>query len=132
MPSLLFLTQRIPYPPIKGEKIRAWHVLEHLARTYRVHLGCLIDDERDCQHVPTLRDVCADAHFARLDRRRAKIACLRGLLTGEPLSVLYYRDRGLAAWVRRVMDEVRPEVVFVLSSNMAPYILDRRGQERVR
>ncbi|HYZ65083.1 MAG TPA: TIGR03087 family PEP-CTERM/XrtA system glycosyltransferase [Acetobacteraceae bacterium] len=132
MPSLLFLAQRIPYPPIKGDKIRAWHVLEHLARSHEVHLGCLVDDEEDWRHVPVLREVCADAHFARLNRRRAKLACLRGLLTGEALNVLFYRERGLDAWVRRVIDQVRPEVVFVFSSNMAPYILDRRGQERVR
>jgi len=132
MPSLLFLTQRIPYPPTKGEKIRAWHVLEHLARSHQVHLGCLIDEEADWQHVPTLRAICADAYFARLDRRRAKLACLRGLATGEPLSALFYADRGLDAWVRGVMETVRPEIVFVLSSNMAPYILDRRGRERVR
>src|SRR5438309_7237519 len=132
MPSLLFLTQRIPYPPIKGEKIRAWHVLEHLARNHAVHLGCLIDDAEDWQHVPFLRQVCASAHFAKLDRRRAKLLCLRGLLTGEPLSALFYWDRGLASWVERIRAEVGPEVIFVLSSNMAPYILDRRGSERVR
>lgn len=132
MPSLLFLTQRIPYPPVKGEKIRAWHILRHLCRSYDVHLGCLIDDPHDAEYVPLLRDLCADAHFATLDRRRAKLTCLAGLLTGEPLSATFYRNRGLAGWVRRVITEVRPEVVFVLSSNMAPYILDRRGQERVR
>ena len=27
-PRLLFLAHRIPYPPDKGEKIRAWHMLE--------------------------------------------------------------------------------------------------------
>ncbi len=132
MPSLLFLTQRIPYPPNKGEKIRAWHVLRHLGRSFDLHLGCLVDDPHDLEHVPMLRGLCADAYFARLDRRRAKVACLRGLLTGEPLSVVFYRDRGLAAWVRRVLAEVRPDVVFVSSSNMAPYMLDLRGGERVR
>jgi sugar transferase (PEP-CTERM/EpsH1 system associated) len=107
-------------------------VLEHLARSHEVHLGCLIDDEGDWQHVPFLQSVCGGTHFARLERRRAKLACLRGLLTGEPLSALFYRDRGLAAWVEQVRRTVRPEVIFVLSSNMAPYILDRRGAERVR
>ncbi len=132
MPSLLFLTQRIPYPPIKGEKIRAWHVLQHLARSFDLHLGCLVDDPHDLEHMPTVRALCADAHFAMLDRRRAKLACLRGLLTNEPLSVVFYRDRGLAAWVRRVLSEVEPDVVFVSSSNMAPYILDRRSPARTR
>ena len=33
MPGLLFLCHRIPYPPDKGDKIRAWPLLRHLART---------------------------------------------------------------------------------------------------
>lgn len=131
MPDLLFLTQRIPYPPIKGEKIRPLQILKHLGKSYDVHLGCLVDDPRDLQHVPAVQALCADSYFAQLDRRRAKVSCLRGLLTGEPLSVTFYHDRGLAAWVGRVLREVKPEAIFVCSSNMAPYVLDLRGQERV-
>ncbi len=55
MKDLLFLAHRIPYPPDKGEKIRAWHMLRHLARTHRVHLGCFIDDPADWAHLPVLR-----------------------------------------------------------------------------
>jgi sugar transferase (PEP-CTERM/EpsH1 system associated) len=129
--SLLFLTQRIPYPPIKGEKIRPLQILGHLRNSYAVHLGCLVDDPRDLEHVPIVRAMCADSYFAAIDRRRARITCLRGLLTGEPLSVTFYRDRGLAGWVRRVLRDVKPEAIFVCSSNMAPYVLDLRGRENV-
>lgn len=131
MPSLVFLTQRIPYPPIKGEKIRPLQILKYLGRFFDVYLGCLIDDPQDGQYIPAVRALCADAHFAMLDRRRARIACLRGLLTGEALSVTFYRDRGLAEWVRRVLRDVRPDAIFICSSNMAPYVLDCRGGERV-
>ena len=124
MQDLLFLTQRIPYPPTKGEKIRSWQIVRHLAQSYRIHLGCLIDDPRDLEHVGTLQAMCASSHFATIDRRRAKISCLRGLLTGEPLSVTFYRDRGLAAWVGQVLEQVRPQAVVINSSNMAPYLLD--------
>ena len=132
MPGLLFLTQRIPYPPTKGEKIRALQILLHLRRSFEVHLGCLVDDPRDLEHVPTVRSLCADSYFATLNRGRAKISCLRGMLTGEALSVAFYQDRGLAAWVARVLREVRPEVVFVSSSNMAPYVLDQPGCGGIR
>ncbi len=125
--DLLFLTQRIPYPPIKGEKIRPLQILRHLSQRYRVHLGCLIDDKADWAHVDTVRALCADAYFARLDRRVARIACTRGLLTGEALSVSFFKDGGLARWVRGVLDRVQPAVVFVNSGNMAPYVLDQPG-----
>lgn len=124
MAKLLFLTQRIPYPPDKGEKIRQFQILQHLRKRYDVHLGCLVDDPHDVRHIDTVKALCASSYFARLDRRRAKAASLRGLLTGEALSVVFYRDRGLEKWVRRVLDTVRPDLIFVFSSNMAPYVLD--------
>ena len=132
-PALLFLTQRLPYPPIKGEKIRQWHILNHLARWYEVHLGCLIDDKADIPHAATVRALCRDMHAAPLDRRIAKLTCMRGLLSGEALSVTFFRDRGLRRWIETVMTEVKPELTFVISSNMAPYILDlpRTGQRIV-
>jgi sugar transferase (PEP-CTERM/EpsH1 system associated) len=131
MPDLLFLTQRIPYPPIKGEKIRPLQILRHLRQSYDVHLGCLVDDPADQAHVPTVRALCAGSYFATLDRARARLTCLRGLLTGAPLSVTFYHDSGLANWVRHILRDIRPEAIFVCSSNMAPYVLDLRGQERV-
>jgi sugar transferase (PEP-CTERM/EpsH1 system associated) len=131
MPPLLFLTQRIPYPPVKGEKIRALQILNHLCTNYDVHLGTLVDDPADEEHVGIVEELCVTSYFARLDRRRAKLACLTGLLTREALSVTFYRDRGLASWVRRTIDTVQPEVVFIYSSNMAPYVLGRLGSERV-
>ena len=99
-PALLFLTQRIPYPPIKGEKIRPLQMLRHFTQTHDVHLGTLVDDPQDMMHVPTVAAMCSSSHFAPIDRRRAKITCLRGLLTGEPLSVTFYHDRDLARWLQ--------------------------------
>lgn len=132
MPDLLFLTQRIPYPPIKGEKIRPLQILRHLSQFYDVHLGCLIDEPGDFAHVDTVRALCKDAYFAKLNRKWAKLFCLRGLLTGEALSVAFFQDRGLAAWVNKILDTVRPEAIFICSSNMAPYVLDHDHRGAVR
>jgi sugar transferase (PEP-CTERM/EpsH1 system associated) len=129
MPELLFLTQRLPYPPIKGEKIRPLQILKYLTQWYDVHLGCLIDDPSDAQHVDTIRAMCRDVHVATLDRRVAKLMCLRGLVTGESLSVTFFRDAGLTRWVRGVVGNVRPEVIFVNSGNMAPYVWDLAKRE---
>lgn len=124
MADVLFLAQRIPYPPNKGEKIRSWRLLERLARRHRVHLGCLIDDPDDWQYTDTVRRVTADAHFGRVDRRSGRVRAMRGLLTGEPLSVTYFARADLKRWVRRVLAEVKPRAVVISSSNMAPYVLD--------
>ena len=133
MANLLFLSHRIPYPPNKGDKIRALQIFEYLRQWYDIHLGCLVDDPADWEQRETMAAMCADSYFAPLDRGRAKLTCLRGLLTGTPLSVEFFHDAGLEAWIARVLDQVRPDAIFVYSSNMAPYILDHHvpGQRRV-
>lgn len=121
MPDLLFLAHRIPYPPNKGDKIRSWHMLEHLAKRYAVHLGCFVDDPEDWQYVPVLQSICAGSHFAPLDPRRAKLRSLTALATGVPLTFTYYRNRRLAAWVDQV-HRTRPVAVqFVFCTALAPY-----------
>ena len=125
MPELLFLTQRIPYPPIKGEKIRPFQILRVLAERYVVHLGCLIDDPTDWQHIPVLQRICDETHFAPLDPRRAKLACLTGLLDGTPLSVRYFYNRGLERWVADLLARRPIDAALVCSSAMAQYLLHR-------
>jgi sugar transferase (PEP-CTERM/EpsH1 system associated) len=124
MPDLLFLAQRLPYPPTKGEKIRAFHELKYFAQYYDIHLGCLIDDPDDHQYIDALRPLCRDIYVAQVNRRIARLACLGGLLTADALSVIYFRHRGLIDWVHSVIETAVPSMTFVYSSNMAPYILD--------
>ena len=44
-------------------------------------------------------------------------------LTVDPLSRWYYWDKGLAAWVRRIIGSEKPDCIFVFSSVMAQYVL---------
>ncbi|MEN9727181.1 MAG: hypothetical protein RL434_1547 [Pseudomonadota bacterium] len=130
MDSLLFLCHRLPYPPNKGDKIRSWHFLQHLAGRYRIHLGTFIDDPDDDQYRDFVASHCVDLYAPRLDPRRRKLASLQGLLTGEALSLPYYRNSGMLAWVNKVLAEVRPQRIFVFSSAMGQYLPTQTGQAR--
>src|ERR1700747_244892 len=85
--SLLFLCHRRPYPPDKGEKIRAFRILEHLAPRFRIHLGFFVDDPADMAHIPALKPYCAEVRHVPLSSRTAKLRALGGLLTGQALTV---------------------------------------------
>jgi sugar transferase (PEP-CTERM/EpsH1 system associated) len=131
MKSLLFLCHRLPWPPDKGDKIRSFHVLEALRRRYRVFLGTFVDDREDWAHVDTVRQRTAGLCVRPLPRRRATVRSLRGLFTGEALTLPFYRDAGLASWVREVLRTERPAVALVYSSGMAQYVQDESLPVRV-
>ena len=134
MQDLLFLCHRIPYPPNKGDKIRAWHMLRHLALSYRVHLGCLADDPADLQHLPMLHGLCASVMCPRIDRGRQRLRALARLRPGRPLTLGYFHHAALQEWVQRTLGRQPIDCLFVFSSAMAQYVLrhDAGGQDRAR
>lgn len=123
-PALLFLCHRIPYPPNKGDKIRSFHLLQYLARHYRVFLAAFIDDQDDWQYTEKVMELCEDAYFGALDPKKARLRSLRGLVSGQALTIPYYADRQLRTWVgARVSGEAIDRVI-VYSSAMAQYVAD--------
>ncbi|MGZ3157882.1 MAG: TIGR03087 family PEP-CTERM/XrtA system glycosyltransferase [Burkholderiaceae bacterium] len=131
MEHVLFLVHRIPYPPNKGDKIRSYHLLKHLAQRYRVHLGTFIDDPDDWQYVDKVKSLCGETHFANLNPRTAKIRSLRGLAAGRPLSLDYYQDAGLQSWVSKTMKEQPISRILVFSSAMAQFVMQEKSTRRV-
>ncbi len=129
MQELLYLVHRIPYPPDKGDKIRSYHLLKHLSQHYRVHLGTFIDDEKDRSYLGKVRSLCGETCFVDLYPRAARVRSLRGLFSGQPLTLPYYRDRGLQAWVNSVLETRPVGNILIFSSAMAQYV-SRAGSAR--
>ncbi|ROR34742.1 TIGR03087 family PEP-CTERM/XrtA system glycosyltransferase [Inmirania thermothiophila] len=122
-PDILLVTHRIPYPPDKGDKIRSWRILRHLAGRARVHLATFVDDPADRVHVPHLAGLCASLRVAEAGGWRGRRRAALGLLRGEALTLAWYRDPALAAWVRETVARHRIEAALAFSSGVAPYAL---------
>jgi sugar transferase (PEP-CTERM/EpsH1 system associated) len=131
MEPLLFLVHRLPYPPNKGDKIRSFNILKHLAARYAVHLGTFVDDPADLDHVAPVSALCASTKVCRLHPRAGRVASLAALGSGDPLSLRYFRSRELGLWVARVLAEQAVRRVLVFSSTMAQYVMPRPAQVRL-
>lgn len=124
--EILFLAHRIPYPPDKGDKIRSWRLVEHLAQRFRVHLAAFVDDPADLAHEAHLQKVCETVRLVPLKKIAARVGAGLSLLGAEPFSFGYYRDVRMARHVR----EVRRRTLaaeFAFSSSAAPYIAAPAG-----
>ncbi|XVJ68827.1 MAG: TIGR03087 family PEP-CTERM/XrtA system glycosyltransferase [Rhizobacter sp.] len=122
MGNLLYLVHRMPYPPNKGDKVRSYHLLKHLAARHQVFLGTFMDDPEDEAHIATLRSLCADVHVERLHPKRARVSSLLGLLGRDALTLRYYRSQALSDWVARTTAQHKMQAAVVFSSSMAQYV----------
>jgi sugar transferase (PEP-CTERM/EpsH1 system associated) len=126
MEALLFLVHRIPYPPTKGDKIRSYHILKHLARSYRIHLGAFVDDPADWRYKARLEAMCASVCLLPLRPLQAKLRSLSGLAGNSALSLPYFRKKKMQRWIDSILMRGDVQRLFVYSSPMAQYVTGKK------
>jgi len=117
--DILLLAHRLPFPPDKGDRIRAFHWVSGLAARHRVEVMAFLDDPYDVTQADRLREWCAAVTAVPLRRGAARLRALRAVLGSGPSSLAWYRDPELA----RAAERARADVTLAFSSTMAPYAL---------
>ena len=120
MGDILFLAHRVPYPPDRGDKIRSYHMLRHLAMHRRVHLAAFADDSRDMER-PELAAFTASLAIVRRSKSQA-IAGVQALASARPLSLTSFDDAAMRRAVEDVLAREDVETIFVFSGQMAQYL----------
>jgi hypothetical protein len=103
--NLLYLAHRLPYPPNKGEKIRSFHQIRHLARRHTIHLCSFVDDRDDKRYGTDLRESCASVALVYRSPVRSLLSVGEALVRDAPFSVALYKNREFADNVRQACAE---------------------------
>ena len=85
MSGILFLAQRLPFPPDRGDKIRSHNVLKGLAKLGPVHVGCFGETIADKAAEVELAEI-AESHCMPLRDKPLPLAGIEALLRREPVS----------------------------------------------
>ena len=120
MRDILFLAHRAPFPPDRGDKIRAYNVLRYLSARARVHLVAFADDPRDLA-APELGSLCASHTIVPHVKSRAR-AAVEALATERSVSVAAFADARVQSAVDHVLATHDISAIFVFSSAMAQYL----------
>ncbi|MBU0616456.1 MAG: glycosyltransferase family 4 protein [Planctomycetes bacterium] len=114
------LTPRPPYPPNRGDTVRSWAELEHLARRHDVWLACLSDGRPTPTQLAKLRNICRDLAVTPRSRLTSLRQGTLSLLHGRSLTEGFFADASLTRTVRAWAEAVRFDAVLAFSSAMAP------------
>ncbi|WP_245857425.1 TIGR03087 family PEP-CTERM/XrtA system glycosyltransferase [Sphingomonas ginsenosidimutans] len=119
--DVLFLAHRVPFPPDRGDKIRGYHILRHLAARARVHLVAFADDPRDRSPAAAFTDMLASHTIVPRTKKQWR-AGLEALASGRPLSLTAFDDDAVRRAVTDVMARQRVTCAYAFSGQMAPYL----------
>jgi len=131
--KILFLSQRVPYPPNRGDKITTWRLVERMRRAHEVVVIAFAHDAEDRRAARELRARGIETLDVPLRPWLARARSLPLLFGSKPLTLGVYRSPALQAEVDRRTGSV--DLAYAYSSSMGAFFLEPpdawRGVRRV-
>jgi sugar transferase (PEP-CTERM/EpsH1 system associated) len=119
--NILFLTHRAPYPPNRGDRIRSYHLLRHLAAQYRVYLGAVVDEPVSDKAIEVLRQLTVERALVPLEGRKRWAWAACSIAMGRSATEGLFRSRELCTHVRSWARAVEFHAVVAFCSSMVQF-----------
>ena len=122
--KVLFLTHRLPYPPNRGDRIRAWHLLGALQEFAETHVVALAHDREEIELAAQVTTRASGITLAPVPWLRSRVRAAVGLAGRQPLTHALLDSPGLHVRLEALVTKWRPDVVLAYCSGMARYALE--------
>jgi sugar transferase (PEP-CTERM/EpsH1 system associated) len=119
---VLYLVHRVPYPPDKGDRIRAYHLLRWLAPRTDVYLACLADEPVTAEVTGALRSMVREVAVVPVGGWSRRFRILRSLVCGRTATEGAFASRELAETVTDWAQRVDFDACLTSASSMVPYL----------
>ena len=119
--KILFLSQRVPYPPNRGDKITTWRLVERLGREHELCILAFAHEPGDHEAARELGRMGYETIAVDHDDRKKRLSSLPLLLTRKPLTLGVYGSRQLQ---RRVDERIAGcDAAYAYSSSMGAFLM---------
>jgi len=121
--NILFLSHRLPFPPNRGDRILAYHLLRHMRAYAAVDVVSLVHSSEEASQASGLSDIAASVHVMRVPRVQNLLRAGFNLAGDTPLTHVLLNAPGIGAQLAEIAARRRPDVVVAFGSGMAPFAL---------
>lgn len=130
--KFLFLSNRIPYPPFRGDKLKIYNLAKRLAaKGHTLHLITFMEEAGDEQYRPELEQIFEKVVLVHLPKRRAGMNVLGGVVSRLPFQVSYFKSKEMQRKLNTLLQQERYDAVHVQHLRMAPYLEHRADLPRI-
>lgn len=112
--KVLFLMYRFPYPLDRGDKLRAYYQIKHLARKHDVYLYSIVDDEYREEYQKELAPYCKEMFFHRIGKKKFYINLIKNLINGKPLQLAFAADDEIKSELKEIVSKYQIDASTVI------------------
>ncbi len=129
--KLLFLANRVPYPPYRGDKLKIYNLAKRLAAKHELHLITFAQSAEDFTYQDELLKIFKEVHLIHLPKWRSALNCLTALWRPLPVQVLYFQSAAMMRRLNALLQKHTYDAIHVQHLRMAPYLSGRNEVKRI-
>ncbi len=121
---ILFVANRMPYPPYRGDKLKIFNLGKSLCDRHEVHLITIAENEADIAAVPKLESVFNKITFTYIAKYQSVWNVLKAVFTRTPFQIAYFESRAFKKQVELQLKENVYDAIHVQHIRMSQFIPD--------
>jgi len=114
----------VPYPLDKGDKLRLYHQLRYLSKTFEIMLVSLDEDHQSSEVSKKLEKYVDRLHIIPLSKFKIYTNVLLGFLGRKPFQVYYFYQKSAHKKVKELIQDFNPDYIYCQLLRSAEYVKD--------
>jgi sugar transferase (PEP-CTERM/EpsH1 system associated) len=112
---------RIPFPLMKGDKLRAYYQIKELAKQHEVYLFCLNYKDEEKKAKEELLKYCKAVHIERLNIFSSLLRVCLSIFTFLPFQTAYYNSKRAKKNFKSFVEKNKIEICYFQFVRLAPF-----------
>ncbi len=122
--KIVVLLPRVPYPTIKGDKLRSYNFIRELSKEHEIHLFAIDEEKTKEEDINHLKQFCASIYIAPISKSTIFINVIKAFFKGLPFQVGYYYSKSVHKKFNDYLNKVKPDRIFCQLIRVAEYVKD--------
>jgi glycosyltransferase involved in cell wall biosynthesis len=123
MKKILFITSRLPYPPVGGDRLRSHCSLNVLSRHFKIHLVSITESEVPVEFYEWADKIGITYKIFKKSKVRSYFNAFKGLFKNLPLQVSYYYFNEIQKYINLIYKDY--DIIFSTLIRTGEYVIDK-------
>jgi sugar transferase (PEP-CTERM/EpsH1 system associated) len=120
--KILFVANRMPYPPYRGDKLKIYNLATELSANHELHLITIAENQEDLDSISVLqKPLFTSIQYVYRPKWRSALSAALGLFSKRPIQVSYFRSKAFAQKLKQLLDDHDFDAIHVQHLRMAQY-----------
>ncbi len=123
--KILFVANRVPYPPFRGDKLKIYNLATEISSEHEIDLITIAESNDDLSYENELLKVFKSVKIVKMPKWRAYLNTFFGIFSSEPLQVRYFKLREFQKQLDNQLSQKQYDAIHVQHLRMAQYFVKK-------